>query len=223
MSGEFPRGKVELFEDFVVDNGSGSSGLTETASTASMDVLSKHGGWMRLTTTTGDDGYAILTGERVFEADEGHPMILEVRLKCNLVANAALFIGFTDATGDTGAAIMDEDGTLTQTADDAFGFILEGEQDVTWQAVAVDTTVLETQDPLTDGADAANDVVQTLRLEANPNDSGTVKYFIDGKLVATKTNWFDSSIVYCPVVGTDERATATLTDIDYIYASAPRS
>ena len=223
MASDTPRGKIELFEDFVVDNGSGSSGLTETASTASMDVLSKHGGWMRLTTTTGDGGYAILTGERVFEVDEGHPLILEVRLQCNLVANAALFVGFTDATGDTGAAIMDEDGTLTATATDAFGFMLEGEQDTTWQAVAVDSDALETQVALTEGADAANSTIQTLRLEANPNDSGTVKYFIDGKLVSTQTGWFDSSIVYCPVVGTDERATATLTDVDYIYAMAPRS
>lgn len=218
-----PRGFITLFEDFVVDNGSGSSGLTETASTASIGMISKHGGWMRLTTTGGDGGYAILTSELVFEADEGHPLVLEVRIVCNLVANAALFVGFTDAVGDTGAAIMDEDGSLTAAAADAFGFMLEGEQDATWQAVAVDTNTLETQDPLTKGADAVNDVVQTLRLEVNPNDGGTVHYFIDGALVATKTHWFDSSKVYCAVVGTDERAVATLTDVDFIFAQAPRS
>jgi len=215
-----PRGFVELFEDFATDN---VTDLQETVSGASLAPVSKHGGWYRSTGSTGEGDYTVLAGQLAYEVDEGHPLIMEVRLRCNLVANASLFVGFTDAVADTGPPIEDEDGTLGANANDAFGFLLEGEQDTTWQAVGIDSTVHNTQEALTDGADAANDVIQTLRLEANPNDSGTVKYFIDGKLVATKTNWFDSSIVYCPVVTTDGRATAVLTDYDYIYVCAPRS
>jgi len=218
-----PRGFVEVFEDFVVDNGSGSSGITETVSGASCDMISKHGGWFRITGSTGEGDYAILTSELVFEVDEGHPLILEVRLLSNLVANTSVFVGFTDAVGDTAMPIEYEDAAIDANADDCFGFLLEGEQDVTWLAVAADGDVCETPVALTNGTDAANDVVQTLRLEANPNDSGTVKYFIDGKLVSTQTGWFDSSKVYAACVAQDGRATAVLTDIDYIYACAPRS
>lgn len=220
MANNSPRGFVELFNDFTDDN---VTDLQETVSGASLAPLSRHGGWYRATGSTGEGDYSVLAGQLAWEVDEGHPLIMEVRIRTDLVASAALFVGFTDAVADTGPPIEDEDGTLAANAADAFGFMLEGEQDATWQAVAVDTDVLKTQDPLTDGADAANSVVQTLRLEANPNDSGTVKYFIDGKLVATKTGWFDSSIIYCPVVTTDGRTVQVLTDIDYIYVCAPRS
>ena len=218
-----PRGLVEFFEDFLVDNGSGSSGMTETVSGASMDAMSGHGGWVRITGSTGAGDYAILTGELVYEVDEGHPLILEVRIRSNLVANTSVFVGFTDAVGDTAMPIEYEDAAIDANADDCFGFLLEGEQDLTWMAVAADGDVCETPVALTKGADAANSVIQTLRLEANPNDSGTVKYFIDGELVSTQTGWFDSSKVYTFCVAQDGRDTAVLTDIDYIYACAPRS
>jgi len=200
---------------------SGAS-LQETVSGASMAPVSGHGGLYRVTGSTGEGDYSVLAGQLAWEVDEGHPLIMEVRIRADLVANASIFVGFTDAVADTGPPIEDEDGTLGATAADAFGFLLEGEQDETWQAVAIDTDTHKTQDALTKGADAANSTWQTLRLEANPNDSGTVKYFIDGALVATKTSWFDSSIVYCPVVTTDGRTTAVLTDIDYILVEAPR-
>ena len=148
---------------------------------------------------------------------------MEVRLSVSDVSVASIFVGFTDDEDDTGPPIEDEDGTLAATAADAFGFLLEGEQDETWQAVGIDTDVHETQYALTTADDAADGVIQTLRLEANPNDSGTVKYFVDGKLVGTRTGWFDSSIVFCAVVSQDGRAAATNVDVDYIYVSAPRS
>lgn len=217
MSGEYPRGLMELFEDFLGDN---SAVLTETSTTGSQDITDKHGGWWRLTLTTGEGDIVSIGGERAWEVDEGHPLVMEVRVKSDVVASTACFIGMADT--NTGVIIGNED-ALAATATDAFGFMLEGEDDATWQAVAVDTDVLETAVALTNGADAVNSVIQTLRLEANPNDSGTVKYFIDGKLVSTQTGWFDSSIIYAPIVSLDARAAAVNFDIDYIYVSAPRS
>lgn len=219
MSGEYPRGIVELFEDFLTDN---VTNFNEGSTGGSEDITNKHSGWWRLTTSTGEGDYAFISGEVAWEIDEGHPLIMEVRVKSDAVASTSCFIGMTDAVDDQ-VTIEDEDGTLESDPDDAFGFMLEGEQDVTWQAVAVDSTVDETQVALTKGADAVDDVIQTLRLEANPNDSGTVKYFIDGELVSTQIGWFDSSIVYCPVVSLDGRAAAVNLDIDYIYVCAPRS
>lgn len=215
-----PRGFCELFEDFLKDN---VTDLTETVSGAALAPISKHGGWYRSTGSTGEGDHSVLAGELAWEVDEGHPLVFETRLLCNLVANSALFHGFTDAIEDTGPPIKYEDAANGATAADAFGFMLEGEQDATWQAVAIDTDVHKTKEALTGATDAANSTIQVLRLEANPNDSGTVLYHIDGKLVATKTTWFDSSIVYCPVLTTDGRATAVNVDYDYIYAAAPRS
>ena len=118
MSGEYPRGVLEYFNDFLVDNGNGASGLTETVSGASMDAMSKHGGWCRITGSTGAGDYALLTGELVYEVDEGHPLILEVRLTSNLVANTSVFVGFTDAVGDTTMPIEYEDAAIDAHADD---------------------------------------------------------------------------------------------------------
>lgn len=219
MSGEYPRGIVTLFEDFLTDN---VTNFNENTSGGSQDITNKHGGWWRLTTSTGEGDYASIAGEVAWEVDEGHPLIMEVRLKIDDVSVASCFVGMSDAVDD-GVVIEDEDGTLESTATDAFGFLLEGEQDETWQAVAVDTDVDETQVALTKAADAADGVMQTLRLEANPNDSGTVKYFVDGELVSTQTGWFDSAIVFCPIISLDGRASAVNMDVDYIYVCAPRS
>jgi hypothetical protein len=223
MSGEYPRGTVELFEDFLVDNGSASSGLTETtAGSGSMDITNKHGGWWRFTTSTGDTDDASISGECAWEVDEGHPLILEARLKCDDVDDICIFVGFGDAVNDT-VVVNNEDATVSATATDCVGFLLEGEQDLTWQSVAVDSDTATVVTALTNGDDAADDTVQTLRLELNPNDSGTAKYFIDGKLVKTQTSYFDSSIVYCPIIAVNGRTTAAHVDVDYLYVMAPRS
>jgi hypothetical protein len=219
MSGEYPRGMLELYEDFLHDNGS----LTEVvASSATQDVHEKHGGWWEQN-LAGDGGDAcLLGGERAFEVDEGHPLIFETRLYVSDVSVASVFVGMSDSNADS-VVYEDEDGTLESVATDVFGFMLEGEQDETWQAVATDTDVDKTQDAMTLSADAADNVIQTLRLEANPNDSGTAKYFIDGELVKTKTSWFDSGIVFCPVLSSDDRDSAYNVYYDYLYCAAPRS
>lgn len=227
MSGEYPRGKVELFEDFLLDNGdnaSGYGGMTETVvDQGAQDITNKHGGWWRQTTIADTDA-ALIAGERCWEVDEGHPLIFETRLVVDDASSAVISVGMHDNVAASGAILWeDEAGTLESTPTDGFGFMLEGGQDETWQAVAVDSDVDETQVALTKGADCADAVVQTLRMEANPNDSGTVKYFIDGELVSTQTGWFDSGIVFCPGLSCDYRTGAINVDYDYLYVMAPRS
>jgi len=219
---DFPRGTLEVFEDFGGDN---SAVLTETqGNNGSQDCGSKHGGWWVQTMTADEDSAALIATELAFEIDEGHPFIGEVRLYSSDVSVSSIFVGCTDDNAESGAVVIeDEDGTLNTVAKDAFGFLLEGEQDETWQIVGVQNDIDNTQEVLTKATDAADDVIQTLRIEANPNDSGTVKFFVDGKPVATKTGWFRSGIVYCFGVSCDGRAGVYTTNIDYIYASAPRS
>lgn len=223
MSGEYPRGTLELFEDFLGDN---ASNLTENvAGSTTQDVDAIHGGWWKQI-LAGDGGDACsIAGEVAFEVDEGHPLIFETRLYTSDADMSSIYVGMSDENSDA-VVIEDEDGELNTVATDAFGFLLEGEQTTdpvqAWQAVAVDTNVDKTQDVIS-GCTVANDVIHTLRLEANPNDSGTVKYFIDGELLKTKTAWFDSGTVFCPVLSSDDRDAAYNVYYDYLYCSAPRS
>ena len=217
-----PREKVELWEDFTRDN---VTPLRETVlDSATQDIsTSKHGGWWTQTLAGDDADCCILAGELAWEVDEGHPVIFETRLFVTDADKASVFVGLTDANTESAMIIEDEGGTLLTTPDDAFGFMLEGEQDTTWQVMGVQNTVDNTQAVVVGADDAADSTIQTLRFEANPNDSGTVYHFINGLLVSTKTSWFRSSIVYCPALASDDRATAYTADYDYLYVCAPRS
>lgn len=224
MATNTPRGIMELFEDFLVDN---VTNLTETvASSATQDVHEKHGGWLEQNLAGDDADNCIIAGERAWEVDEGHPLIFETRLYTDDADVSSIFAGFSDATTESAMVFEDEDGTLLSTCTDGFGFMLEGEQTTdpvqAWQAVAVDTDVDKTQ-AVIPSSTVADSTIMTIRLEANPNDSGTCKYFINGKLELTKTSWFDSSIVFCPILASDDRATAYNVYYDYLYVSAPRS
>ncbi len=219
-----PREKVELWEDFTRDN---VTNLNEnaTGSADDQDITARHGGWWRMDSGGTDDESLSLCGELAWEVDEGHPLIFETRLVTSDSDVSCIFVGMTDAVDDV-IIIADEGGSLNTVATDAFGLLLEGETTtvpvLAWQAVAVDTNVDEVQ-TVVPNSTSADDVVQTLRMEANPNDSGTVYHFIDGKLELTKTNWFDSSLVYCPALAIDDRNTQFYADFDYLYVCAPRS
>ena len=215
-------GELTLWEDFLRDN---VTSLNETvASSATQDITGKHGGWWRQV-MAGDDGdAALIAGEQAFEADEGFPLVFEAGVRSSTDSTTSAFLGLTDNPVESGAVVIeDEDGTLNTVATDAVGFLIEGQQDLTWQAVGVQGDADNAVVALTLGDDFAADTTQYLRMELNPNDSGTVLFFIDGELVSTQTSFFSSEIVYCPAISSDDRGTAFNFDIDFIYCSAPRS
>ena len=222
-----PRGDVTFWEEFLNDQDTARP-FTETVSAGGAQTfLGKHGGWWRHT-VTGDDGDEIMmAAEPMFEVDEGFALIFETRLQTSVSASSSIFVGMTDAnTESNGILIEDEDGTMFTAPDDAFGFLLEGEQDETWTVVGVQNTADNNSGApiaVTGSTDAANSVIQTLRMEASPNDSGTVEYFIDGALVSTRTSWFRSSILFGAAASSSDRNTAYLTDFDYFFVNAPRS
>ncbi|KKK78301.1 hypothetical protein LCGC14_2844960, partial [marine sediment metagenome] len=193
-------------------------------SSATQDILNRHGGWWRMV-IAGDEADAVmLAGERVFEIDEGSPVIFEVRLRTSDSNVSAIWVGLTDDPVESLAipyTVEDGTGELV-TATDQVGFLLEGETDETWQAVGAQNGTGNTAEALTTGPDSADDTTITLRMELWPDDGGTVEYSINGKLVATKTNWFRSGILFCPAVACDDRGTAFNLDIDYIFCTAPR-
>jgi hypothetical protein len=108
--------------------------------------------------------------------------------------------------------------------------MMEGEQDMTWQTVGVQSDNDNAQVALTQFADLAATTTQTLRMEANPNDSGTVIYTIRGGAGGTnqnaqvvQTSQFGSGILYAPMLCSNSRNTAYEVDFDYLYVAAPRS
>ena len=221
MATDMPIGKLVLFEDFLTDN---VTDWVETSTNGgAQDMISRHGGWWRQV-LAGDDGDSCTLGaELAWEVDESDGLIFECRLQTTVAASSSIFVGMSDANNDV-VVIEDEDGTLNTVATDAFGVLLEGEQDATWQAVGVQNDTDNTQAAFTSGTDAANTTTQTLRIEAFTRDSGTCLYYLDGALaLSERTSWFRSGVVYCPTVSSDDRGTAYNADYDYIYVSAGRS
>lgn len=213
------KGIVEEMHHFTRD----ISDYVETvASGATIDIQNRHGGWLVFTLAGDDLDAAMLGAEAVWEVDEGFPLIFEARIEISDVSVSSVFVGMSDANTETGGIVIeDEDGTLNTVPTDAFGFLLEGEQDGTFQAVGVQNDTDNSQVALTSAADPADATAVVLRMEADPNDSGTVRYFVDGKLVATQTSWFRSSILYTPVIACDDRGTAYTLHVDYWMVSAP--
>lgn len=229
----YPGAFVTLWEDFVTDN---VTDLVETSDAGTTQAIAdRHGGWWRLTHDGGDTDDFDLAAEVVWEVDEGGALVFEVRVEASAITGIGIFAGMAEAnTYSSGVnPIEDEAGTLATAAVDAFGFILDestgGTQDTTWQAVGVQNNTDNAQVSLTASAAIVAATPQVLRMEANVNDSGTVRYFVGaademsgGILSATQTSWFRSSIVFCPMIGSDDRGVVTNVDWDYIFVSAPR-
>lgn len=220
-----PRETVELWEDFTRDNVTGLNEIAVDSGDQDIATTAKHGGWWQQTLPGAGNDALLIAGELAFEADEGSPVIFETRLQMSSVTDFAVCVGMTDDCRQaSGILVEDEGGTLEYDPEDCYCFMVEGDQSSGyWQAVSSVNDVDSTQVSLTLGAAVAASTTQTLRLEANPNDSGTVYYFIDGALVSTRTSWFRSSVVMCPALTSDDRDTASDVLYDYLYARAPRS
>ncbi len=219
MAGETPVRGPRLFTHFEQDNAT----LNETVvSSATQDILDRHGGWWRMTCAGDDADAVLLAGERIFEVDEGEPIIFETRVRISDVSVACVFVGFTDDVSESVAIPYEnEGGGVNAVAADSIGFSLEGEEDETWQAVGAQNTVANTAEALTAGADAVDDTTQVLRIELSAADNGTAIYSIDGKEVARKTSWFRSGILFAPCLAVDDRNSAFTVDFDYLEAGAP--
>lgn len=168
------------------------------------------GGAQALNATAAETDVAEILGPLAFEVDAGVPIVAECELQVETDASAvaAIFFGFTDRRNKTEEiAIEDEDGTLATNATDAVGFMLEREQDATWQAVSVHSDVDGAQTPLTDGPDIADDTWVKLRLEIG-KDADT-KFYINDKLMSHERSAAVSTDVrLAPVITIDGRNAA---------------
>ncbi|MDZ4249701.1 MAG: hypothetical protein U0990_06380, partial [Candidatus Nanopelagicales bacterium] len=193
--------------------------------------LAINGGAGRITIGGDDADVVSVFGPRAYEPDECGLGWMQTRIRSSVVATASLFIGMTDSDADT-VIIEDEDGTIQTVPTDAFGVLLEGQEDGTWQTMGVGNDVDDTQFASSNITDLAASTWTTIRIEYDRNGNGAqtvVRYrvIIDGVILRTSNTdgngWTvstaRSSIIYCPVVSADDRATAYTVDIAELAAN----
>lgn len=185
------------------------------------------GGAQALICTAAESDIIEILGPLVYEIDAGLPITVEaeIMVETDASAAAAIFFGLTDRRDKTEEpAIEDEDGTLETDATDAVGFMLEREQDATWQAVSTANGTDGAQTPLTDAADVADDVWQKLQLTIvnNIDDTPEARFYIDGKLLShTRTSPVTSSVRLAPVITLDARNAAVTVWVRNFRAIGP--
>lgn len=197
-----------------------NDGTTEVTS------LAINGGASRLTLGGDDADTGQFHGPLAFEPDESITCGMQVRIRSSVVATASLYVGWTDQNSASEVPIHDEDNTLVTNATDAMGILLEGQNDVTWRTVGVQGNTDNAEGASTNIDDLVLATFTTVRIDVNPADSGTMKVIVDGVDLITgattntrqsgnnvTTSFFDSSVVYAPVVSADDRATTYTFDV----------
>lgn len=231
------QGNSYFHEQFLMPFSSATNGLIAghtvytVASGATFARLGINGGAGRITIGGDDADVVSVFGPRAYEPDEAGRIWMQVRVRISDVSVSSVFIGFTDIDTDT-VIIEDEDGALNTVPTDAFGILLEGQQDGTWQTIGVGNDVDDTQYASSNIADPLDATFTTVHIEADSGGNGArtvVRYRvrIDGVVLETSNadanGWTNSvarsSIIYCPVVSADDRASAYTMDIAEMAAN----
>jgi hypothetical protein len=240
------NGRIEIFEDFLAGEdivaataatrsfgGSGlrvlGQGIAETDS--GITVLESDGlNGVGAFTTTNEDAHScgLATGT-VFDVAKMAPIVAECRVQFADLDTKAFYFGFTDVNTDTtileGNQLVAASGTLTLSASDLCGFLLDAEatDDEDWiMAYNGGTTTGETTIANIDANDdAVAGEFQILRLEIAPN--GTARWYIDGVLKQTKTGAVSTTTDLALLAMIEARAASNeYVYLDYIYVSANR-
>ena len=240
------NGRIEIFEDFLAGEdivaataatrsfgGSGlrvlGQGIAETDS--GITVLESDGlNGVGVFTTTNEDAHScgVATGT-VFDVAKMAPIVAECRVQFADLDTKAFYFGFTDVNTDTtileGNQLVAASGTLTLSASDLCGFLLDAEatDDEDWiMAYNGGTTTGETTIANIDANDdAVAGEFQILRLEIAPN--GTARWYIDGVLKQTKTGAVSTTTDLALLAMIEARAASNeYVYLDYLYVSANR-
>ena len=244
-----PSAWITFWEDFITDVE--STTWVETAGSSAVQdanvTAPTHGGWWQQQMDASDDDDLNLGGaEIVYEVDEGSPLVFETRARPSTISAQCAYAGMSDAnTEASGASAIDsESGTLTATATDGVYFLLDESSastlDTTWGGASINAGalvgpdgVLGTQSNIallqTAAAQAA--IPQVLRLTMTAADSGTARFAVGKEAgfagginrTAAITGAFTSSVVMCPILGTEARGVDTDMDWDYVYVNVPRT
>ena len=240
------NGRIEIFEDFLagedivaataVGRAFGGSGFRVIGQGSSdtdsgITVLESDGlNGVGVFTTTNEDAHSLgLTTGLVFDVGKMAPIVAECRVQFADLDTKAFWFGFSDVNGDTsileGAQLVAAGATLTLTASDLCGFLLDAEatDDEDWiMAYNGGTTTGETTIASIDADDdAVTGEWQILRLEIAPN--GTARWYIDGVLKQTVAGAISTSTDVALVAMIEARAASNeYVYLDYLYVSANR-
>ena len=182
-------------------------------------VVVEHGGALRLTLTAAETAGASAIGKVNLEPSKVTCVVVRARLRISDVSKASVFFGLTDADNDT-VIIEDEDGTLNTVATDAVGFLLEGEQEGAFQAIAVKNNSDSAQVLLDSVLDPVDGEAVELSLEAWKD--GRARFIINGQVVADLKDFYDPTEQYAIALGADGRGTAHTVDYEWYEIGTER-
>ena len=239
-------GKISIFEDFLAGEdivaataasrsfgGSGlrviGQGIAENASGITVGESDGLNGVGILTTTNEDAHSCGLTTGKVFDVGKMAPINIECRGQFPDLDTKAFYFGLTDVNGDTaileGENLVAASGTLTLSASDLCGFLIDAEatDDEDWIMVynggttSGETTIAN--------IDADNDAVagewDVLRLEVSIN--GTARWYVNGVLKQTVEGAVSTSTDLAVLAMIEARSAAIeYAWIDYIAIEANR-
>ena len=239
-------GKISIFEDFLAGEdivaataatrafgGSGlrviGQGIAEADSGITVGEADGLNGVGILTTTNEDAHSCGLTTGKVFDVGKMAPINIECRVQFPDLDTKAFYFGLTDVNDDTsileGNNLVAASGTLTLSASDLCGFLIDAEatDDEDWIMVynggttSGETTIAS--------IDADNDAVAAewdiLRLEVSIN--GTARWFVNGVLKQTVTGAVSTSTDLAVMAMIETRAASNeYAWIDYIAIEANR-
>ena len=239
-------GKISIFEDFLAGEdivattaatrafgGSGlrviGQGIAEADSGITVGESDGLNGVGILTTTNEDAHSCGLTTGKVFDVGKMAPINIECRVQFPDLDTKAFYFGLTDVNDDTsileGNNLVAASGTLTLSASDLCGFLIDAEatDDEDWIMVynggttSGETTIAS--------IDADNDAVAAewdiLRLEVSIN--GTARWFVNGVLKQTVTGAVSTSTDLAVMAMIETRAASNeYAWIDYIAIEANR-
>ena len=239
-------GKISIFEDFLAGEdivaataatrafgGSGlrviGQGIAEADSGITVGESDGLNGVGILTTTNEDAHSCGLTTGKIFDVGKMAPINIECRVQFPDLDTKAFYFGLTDVNGDTaileGENLVAASGTLTLSASDLCGFLIDAEatDDEDWIMVynggttSGETTIAS--------IDADNDAVagerDILRLEIAIN--GTARWYVNGVLKQTVTGAVSTSTDLAVLAMIEARAASNeYAWIDYIAIEANR-
>jgi len=223
-----PLQKVTLSDDFLGDllsdeySGAGGSDAQALAPI----INAQQGGVVRLTSGNvgGDDDAvdaSVMTHSLSWPADAGGLMI-EARVKVDIITECMVFVGFTDVLGTTTVEFPLEYATATVTANaaDAVGIIFDTDSTNDFlTGGGVKATAVTAGIEHTAGMVAATYI--TLRVEVRAD--GSAAFYVNGTLVGTVAAAVTITVDMTPVIACMSRdTTSKVLDVDYWYVQMNR-
>lgn len=223
-------GTVWWMDDFLGDALDARYDLASGSDAQAVDptINAAVGGTARLTTGNSNANVAAdasaLGQELTWQADQGG-LVMEARLKMDVITNVEVYVGLTDAkpsgTLEMPFTVGSSD-ALTSNASDAAGFVFDTGADTdNWFAAGVANDTDATGAPVDSGTapTAATYQIFKIRIDA----SGNADFFLDDTFVTNLSSAVTAATALTPVVVANSTTTTSRNiDVDYLWLQMDR-